>query len=190
MRLSIAFLATIIFLGSCNKPEAGKENEVEGTYFSIIDFAKDQWATYHGQPYPVVKRVYLNGEVDSVYTNAMDMDWGAIFKTFFETDISDKKYVGEYRFSQFDESKTMTRNYYYEAIEPDLYTRTLNIMANYYTDKISSIYIEAKKKTRLGTKNVKLFYVPMETISIQEMETTRTGENKELRIEYDFTLGE
>lgn len=185
----LSLLVCALFLFSCNKEKTEKK-EIEGTYFSIVDFAKDQWSTYHGQPFPVIKRVYLNGEVDSVYTNALEINWGAIFKIFFETDISDEKFLDKYRFSSFDESITMTRSYYYEAIEPDLYTRTLNIMANYYTDKISSIYIEAKKKTRLGTKDVKLFYVPLEIITIHEVETTRTGQNKELRIEYDFTMGE
>ena len=59
-------------------------------------------------------------------------------------------------------------------------------MTDYYTDRITSIYIEAEKGSRMGTKSVKVFYTPTDVLSIQELETSKTGERKELKVEYDF----
>ncbi|MCB0699919.1 MAG: hypothetical protein H6551_10865 [Chitinophagales bacterium] len=171
---------------SCSKKTETVNVDTQGTYFSIIDFTKDQWDTYKGNAFPMRKKVSLNGEIDSTYTTALDVDWASVLKVFFETDISDPKFLGKYRFSTFNDNVTMTTSYYYEAEDDALYTKTLQIMVDYYTDKVKSIYIEAQKKTRLGTKDVKLFYVPLDVISIQESEATKTGQKKDLRIEYDF----
>lgn len=188
MYFRLSLLLVLLLPMSCNKTEESEKADIQetGTYFSIIEYVKDQWSTYHGQAFAINKRVYLNGKADSTYTNTLDMDWASVFKTFFNTDIGEKKYIGQYEFSQFRDDATMTNNFYYEAKNDKLYTKKLHIMANYYTDRITSIYIEAEKDTRLGTKTVKLFYVPLDVISIQEEETSRTGEKKDLRIEYDF----
>lgn len=177
---------SFLLLCSCAKTEPAAEETTGGTYFSIIQYASDQWETYHGQPRSMVKRVYFNGKEDSTLTNALEVDWASIFKVFFETDISDPKYVGQYNFSAFRDEITTTNSFYYEAKEPKLYTRKLQVMADYFTDKIKTIYIEAEKADRLGTKSLKLYYEPMESISIHEVETSKTGQRKELRVVYEF----
>ena len=175
----------LLFAVSCKETDEAMQKD-EGGYFSIIQFAQDQWDTYHGQPFNLTKKVHFNGATDSSLVIATDMEWSPILKVFFETDISDPKFVGRYEFSSFIDRKTTTRNFYYEAKDKKLYTRKLNLMVDYFTDKIKSVYIEAEKDTRLGTKTVKLFYTPMETISIHEIETSKTGESKDLRVVYDF----
>lgn len=184
MALRLYLIIILSLICSCSKP--GQKQEPEGTYFSIVEFAKDQWYTYHGQPYSIMKKVYFNGKVDSTITNALDLDWSSVIKVFFETDISDPKFVGQYDFSAFEDTTTVTKSFFYEAKEPKLFTRKLQITADYFTDKIKTIYIEAEKKDRMGTKSIKLFYTPLETISIQELETTKTGQKKELRVVYEF----
>lgn len=176
----------LLLLSACSKTQENEQVDDGRTYFSIVDFAKDEWAMHGGQAYGIVKKVYFNGKVDSVYTNAFEMDWSPIFKEFFATDISDKKYIGQYNFTAFDDTLTFCRNFFYEANNPKLYTRTVQITSDFYTDKVKSIYIEAEKNNRVGTKNVKLFYIPMQSISIQEWETSKTGQEKELRVVYEF----
>ena len=184
-----ALLPVLFLLSACTTSEPGKQvvaDENGAGYFSIIDFTKDQWATYHGQPFSINKKVTFNGKIDSSLTNAIDVNWGSVFKTVFETDISSTKYLDKYQFTQFDDATTRTKNYYYEAKDTKLYTRKLHIMTDYYTDRITSIYIEAEKGSRMGTKSVKVFYTPTDVLSIQELETSKTGERKELKVEYDF----
>lgn len=171
---------------SCSKKGAVKQEQPEGSYFSIIEFTTDQWATYHGRPYGMVKKVYFNGKEDSTVTNALEVDWASIIKVFFETDISGDKYLGKYDFSAFADKGNINHNFFYEANDPKVYTRSLQVNADPLDNKIKSIYIEAEKSDRMGTKSVKLFYSPLQTISIQELETTKTGQRREMRVVYEF----
>lgn len=186
MPVRLLFIAFLVLVVSCGKPATEVKETPEGTYFSIIDYAKDQWSTYHGQPFGMLKTVYFNGIVDSVASNALELDWASIFKVFFETDISNPKFIGQYDFSAFNDHQTATNTFYYEAKNPKLYTRKLQIIADEVNNKIESIYIEAAKQDRMGTKTVKLFYTSLRSISIQELETSKTGQKKELRVVYKF----
>lgn len=177
----------LIVSGSCSqyktKPVTKRSDD---SYFSIAGYAKYQWNTYHGQAFGIIKRVYMNGKVDSVITNAVDMDWAPVLKIFFETDISDKKFLGKYDYSTFVDESTAIRSFYYEANDPNLYTKTVQVTASELSGRVKSVYIEAEKQDGLGASNVKLLYTPLESISIQEMETTRTGDRREMRVVYQF----
>lgn len=183
-RVFVAFF--ILVLSACSKSEPVSDNTAEGSYFSIIEFAQDQWYMYKGQPRSIVKKVYFNGEVDSTYTNAFEVDWASIFKVFFETDISDPKFIGQYDFSAFEEPTTTSKGFYYEAKSEKLYTRRVHITSDYFTDKVKSIYVEAERSDRMGTMNLKLYYEPLKSISIHELETSKTGQKKELRVVYEY----
>lgn len=184
----IILLFTVLSLFSCKKPaeKPAEAIQPEGSYFSIIQFAKDQWDTYRNQPYSLEKVVTMNGKTDTTYLSALNMDWGSILKVFFDTDISDKKYLDRYNFSLFEDDATLTRNFYYEAKEQDLFTRKLQIAADEETNKIRSIYIETSKNGTLNDLNQKLYYVPQKLIQIQEFEKSKTGPDKDIRIEYRF----
>lgn len=184
---SILFTTICIVLYSCAAKKADPKPEIKGgTYFSIVQFTLDQWNTHHGQPYGMQKMAYMNGKTDSALINAYNLDWGAVFKVFFATDISDPKYLGQYNFSMFEDNATTTRNFFYEAKNDELFTRKFQVSADQFTDKVRSIYIETEKKTRWGTVTQKLLYIPLKVISIQEFEWSGGNKPKELRIEYRF----
>jgi hypothetical protein len=179
-----------VLLFSC-APDKKKEvspvaDASNGTYFSITQFALDQWNTFRGQPYGMQKVVYMNDKVDSTDLTAFSMDWGSVFKVFFATDISDPKYLDHYRFTMFEDNTTTTRNFYYEAIDDDLFTRKFQVSADLFTDKIRSIYIETERKNKSGTTTQKLMYIPMKKIDIQEFDWASTGQHKDMHIEYRF----
>lgn len=174
-------------VGCKTKPE-DTPPEGEGTYFSIRQFAMDQWHSFKGQPYSMFKIVTINGKSDTTMTNAYYLDWGSILKVFFETDISDKKYFGLYDFSQFEDATTYTNNYYYEAKDPKLFTQKLQISADNEHNKIKTIYIETQKSGGMSTTTKKLYYSPMNVIQIQEFEKTKGGPEKEIKIEYRFQI--
>lgn len=177
---------TLVILNSCKPDTKQLVNEAEGHYFSIKDFALDQWKNFHGQPYGMEKIVYMNGRKDSLITNADAVDWGAILKMFFATDISDPKYDGKYDFSDFVDQTTLTENYYYEAKDPKMFTQKLHVIADMRNHKISSIYIETLKQNKWGSRMQRLYYEPVKSISIQEFETSATGDKNEVRVEYRF----
>ena len=184
--LSIAILAFTIV--SCKKNHADTPNSVGNErYFSIVQFAEDQWATFHGQPFSLTKIVSENGKVDSSYLSALQMDWGTeVFKVFFATDISDKKYFGHYNFSSFDENTNQTHVYAYEAKDEDLFTRKLWITIDPYNNRILSIYIETRKDVDAKQEVQKLYYKPKKLIQIQEFENSSTGLKMEKEIKFRF----
>lgn len=181
-----SLLSFLLFSCKTEKKSTPIEDSSQGTYFSVKHFAVDQWNTYRGQPYGMVKLVDMDGKTDSSMLNAYSMDWGAVFKVFFDADISDPKYVGRYRFDMFEDNATTTRNFYYEALEEHLFTKKFQVSADQFTDKVRSIYIETEKKSKWGTVTQKLLYIPMKTISIQEFEWSTGGAHKDMHIEYKF----
>lgn len=186
LRILLFLVPLFLFFASCKPEEHKPADDAGGTYFSIKQFAKDQWDTYKGQPYSLMKVVTLNGKTDSTLLSAFDMEWGRVFKIFFDTDISDSKYLGQYDFTMFEDNTTGTRNFYYEAKNEKLNTQKLQISADLETNKIRSVFIEAQDNQKWHSKTRKLFYMPVKLISIQEFEKSTPGPDKELRVEYRF----
>lgn len=185
---SLVLLCSILFLFSCKKKEVTKAtaNAAAGTYFSIKDFTRDQWKTFHGQPFVLHQYVTLNGKTDSTIVSALTMKWSLVFKTFFETDISDPKFLEQYDFTMFEESTTETRTFTYTAKKPELFTQKLQIAADMYNNKIRNIFIETQKQTFWNTQSQKLFYSPLRFIQIQEHNDPLIGGQKDMVIEYKF----
>jgi hypothetical protein len=166
--------------------EKPKPDTTQGTYFSLYGFVQDQWHIYRGQPYVLNKMVTLNGKTDSCLVSALNVEWGQIFKIFFEADISDPKFLDQYDFTMFDENTTETRTFSYQAKDPKLFTQKLQIAADLYNDKIRSIYIETQKNTFWNNQSKKLFYSPAHIIQIQEHDNPLLGRTKDFVIQYKF----
>lgn len=178
-------LFVLILFASCKRTDTSKTVS-SGTYFSVKAYAADQWHVYHGLPFGIIKKIYLDGKADSIITNVNAINWGDILKVFFATDIGDRKYEGQYNFTSFVDSMARTENFYYEANDPKLFTRKLNITASVYSHKITSIYIETARNNKWSTHTQKLFYEPVKSIIIQDYESSVTGKGRELRVEYIF----
>jgi len=181
---NIVLLYALLFMVSCAQKKEKKDssNTSDAGYFSIVQFAQDQFANFGGQPYTLRKIVTLNGKTDSTFVKANEMDWANVLKPFLESDISNKKYLDQYNFSLFEDSATDTRSFYYEAKEKKLFTRTLQITSDALNNKITAIYIETEKNGKVQ----KLFYRPLKIIQIQEYESPFWGKDKNLKVEYYF----
>lgn len=184
----IACLAT-----SCKKKEDKKDEYAnwQGNYFSVRQFALDEWNTFVGEPFVIMKTISVdNKKIDTTYTNSDTINWTPIFETFFNTEISDRKYLGKYNFTQFDDNDDDTHNFFYEAKEDDLFTRKLLISIDGYTKMVRGIYVETEKGS-LGASTVqKLYYRPMKTIQIQTIEKSLFGSKKHTVLQYDFMRSE
>jgi len=176
---------------SCNPepqtaPSSQENPGEEMGYFSINQYIEDQWAIYKGQAFPITQYTYLNGQEDSSYTHALDLPWGDILRPFIESDISDPQWVGQYAFSSFYDDITQTQSYYYEAEDPELFTRRLQIMVDPFSQKIQSLFIETHKNSFWTSRNRKLLYIPLQLIRIQDREDHFVGPSKDFRVEYRF----
>lgn len=181
----------LLFSAACSsKKQEVKEPEIPDnapTYFSIRQFIQDQWETYKMQPY-TLERVITDGDKkDSSLVSAYEFELGEIMETFIKTDIGHKKFLGKYDFNMMEDASTWTRSYYYEATDPDVYTRKLQIITDAENNKIKNIYIEAEEK---GGATVKLYYAPVKLIRIQEISKPTLGSKKEITKEYRFPSSE
>lgn len=180
---------TVLF-ASCHKKvtenaAAGQVDTTKGTYFSLRQFADDQFHTYHGYPFGFV-RIHVVGDVkDSDVENTANVDWGFILKTFFAADIGEKKYLGRYNFNLFEDDMTATRNFLYEAKDASLYTQKLLISADQLNNRVRSIYIETEKHETFSSETQKLLYEPTKLIQIHRTEKNWFHTKNEL-IEYRF----
>jgi hypothetical protein len=184
--LLITLLA--ISFASCKKKDASDEfADIKGSYFSINQYILDQWNTFAGEPIFIIKSVRVNsGKPDSSYTNSDTLSWAPIFKTFAETDISDRKYLGKYNFNQFDDAQDQTHNFFYQARDEDLFTQKLLITIDLYTSKVKGIYIETYKKDFGDEVTQKLYYAPLKTIQIQTDDKPWLGSKKFTIVQYEF----
>ena len=192
--MSLKYSLLIILMAACaacgtkkverKPPVPADDNPL--TYFSMYDFVKDQWEIHRGQPYVLTKFVTKDGKTDSSMVSVFDMDLGSIMQEFIKTDIGDKKFIGKYDFSVVDDASSFTRSYYYEANEPDLYTRTLQITTDPTNGKIKSVFVKASDNKGSPRKSVKLYYSLRKVIQIQELIKPRFGAAKEVKTEYRF----
>lgn len=187
--IRVVLLLSILLL-SCKK-KTGTNNNANisnntGTYFSVKQFAQDQWETFKGQPFTFEKKIVSNGHTDTGLVIAQDMNWGEIVRPFFEADISDTSFLGKYTFSVFDESSSSTQNLYYKANDPDLFTQVLQITIDPFNNKIKAIYIETHKQTFWKNKSQKLYYAPLKSVLIQDFEEPRIGSSKTKIVSYHF----
>ena len=160
---------------------------IKGNYFSIRQFALDEWNTFHGEPFIIVKTVRVGkGKPDSSYTNSDTINWTPIFKTFFETDISDRKFLGQYTFTQFDDNTDFTHNFFYKANDEDLFTQKLLITIDQQTNKVIGIYMETLKHSFWDDCTQKLYYNPLKTIQMQSDCKPRFSSKKFTVVQYDF----
>lgn len=188
LRFLALSIVTLLLMSSlaCKKKAEPKYDTSKGTYFSIRDFARDQWSTFGGQPFVINQFTTLNGKRDSVLISALELKWSAVFKTFFETDISEPKFLDRYQFDNFLEETTQSRTFSYTAKDPELYTQKLQITIDNFTGKIRNIYIEAQKASFWNKQTKKLLYTPVRVLQIQEHNEPLIGQSKDLIIEYKF----
>lgn len=186
-QLLIVLCGFAIFNSSCKFSKSDdRPLPADSAYFSIKEFVKDQIILNSGQPISLTRISVLNGEKDSSLTNYMTANWAPVFDAFNESDIAARKFLGQYSFSQFDDESTGTHDFVYTAKNPKLFTRTLQIHIDPYTNKIKSIYIETAKNNFWTNTNKKLLFIPYRIIQIQEAEHYFIGKSKELLVEFQF----
>lgn len=186
----ILFIALLVLICSSCKKKIDPYVDIKGNYFSINQYALDQWNTFSGEPIMIIKTVRINnGKTDSLLTNSDTLNWAPIFKTFAETDISDRKYLGQYTFTQFDDNQDETHNFYYEANDKDLFTQKLLLSIDQFNNKVKGIYIETIKKDISGEHTQKLYYAPLKTIQIQTDDRPMLGGKKFKVEQYDLMGG-
>ena len=188
MKMSLFLAVLVAALAGCEKKPNPADAYPEGmTYYPIHLYVKQQADYYAGQPLTFYKISTLNGKRDSMLTNINKIDWAAIYKTFIAADISDRKFLGKYKYSEFYEPTNSTNSMVYEAQEDDLFTRRFMVNKDSENGRITSVFIQTEKGSkREGTKQM-LYYNAGELLQIQEQQWTKAGtKGREMTVEYRF----
>ena len=150
-------------------------------------FMVDEWNTFAGEPFMIVKVITKDkGKPDSSLTNSDTINWAPIVKLFADADISDRKFLGQYTFTQFDDNTDGTHNFFYEANDEELFTRKFLLTIDQFTAKVKGIYIETEKKTIFDDCVQKLYYAPLKTVQVQTDDKPLIGGKTHNVVQYDF----
>ncbi len=172
------------------KQPAMVEQEVDTTisYFSLKQYFIDQWSSRSGNPYTILKLNTVNGKrTDSVYIPMDEALWRSMIAPFEAADISNKRFLGYYKFQSFDDETSQSTHLYYEATSPLLYTQKMDISADIQTNLVLSVYVETQNIQDDHQVFRKLQYVPDKLVQIQEFEKTEGQPEKTTRLVYKFT---
>ena len=178
-------LSLLFTFSSCKENGPDLLADVKGNYFSIKHYILDEWSTHAGEPITFKRTLKVNGKTDSSFQSAEQVDWVPLIKTFSETEISDRKYLGMYKFSQYDDDFDNTHNFIYIAGNKDLFTQKLLITIDINTMKVRGIYIETFKSTFFNECTQKLYYNPGKIIQVQQYDNPKLGSKKEMVLKYE-----
>lgn len=156
------------------------------TYFSIRQFAKDQFNTYWEQPFSFQRITKSNEKADTALITTEQMNWEEILAPFFAADIGKTDLVGQYDFTIINEDATVSKIYHYQAKNPELHTQQFQVVTDPFNDRIKSIYIETKEKNWWKETTEKLYYAPLKVIQIQSFESYLVGKSEQKLLEYRF----
>lgn len=163
-----------------------KVEDTSERYFSIRDYFDDQWNTRRGSPYTLLRIHKVNNKEDSAFVGLDSVLWFSMRAPFDAADISDKKFLGLYKFDSFDDETTETTHLYYESVSPDLYLQKMDISADIFTNRVKSVYMETKSIKDGRQVNQKLQYIPDRIFQVQEYEKIEGQPGKNTKLEYRY----
>lgn len=192
MRLRILLLfIPVLFLFSCkrnagNKGDVSRGTDTSQSYFPLARFVTGQMHLYNGQPISLYRIEKKGEQRDTAIVNSLTMDWALIIRAFRGADISDPKFVGRYNVSFFEEDVTGNRTLVYEAREPELFTRQLQVTIDPLTGNVVSIYVETAENGTWRSTSQHLLYKANKLIQIQQDDNPMFGKRKKIHVDYRF----
>lgn len=163
-----------------------KVEDTSQSYFSIRDYLNEQWNLKKENPYTLLKVVVVDGKKDSSFVPFDSATWFTMTAPFYAADISDKKYLGWYRFDNFRDEEAEEVHLHYEAISPDSTMQKMDIAANQYSGMVNLVYMETRQKSNDVSISRKMQYRRDDIIQIIEFEKAAGKPAVNRRIEYKF----
>ncbi len=201
LKLLLTFIACITLFACKEKQKSSSAEEnapppppttqqvidTSQTYFSISDYFNDQWKSRRGNPYTLLHLNKVNGKTtDSSYVPMDSVLWAQLRAPFDAADISDKKFLGKYKFDMFDDETAETTHLYYEAATPDLFMQKMDISANIFSKLVKAVYIETRSTENGLTVSRKLQYIPDRLFQVQTFEKAPGQPGKNTTQEYRY----
>jgi hypothetical protein len=210
LRLLTIVMASFLFFSCKEKQKSGADGEKEGKemnnttdavnsgigpipvedtsdrYFSIKEYFEDHWGNRRQNPYTLLKVVKHNQKVDSSFVPLDDNKFQIVIAPFVAADISDKQFLGWYKFSDFTEDITSRIHYYYEAVKPELFLQKMDVSLDEFTKLIKGVYLETRREVNGEIYTQKLDYTADQLFRLQDFATDTKGNTETYIVEYWF----
>lgn len=166
----LSFLVASVIMYSCRQKEYGGEDiinypNLENLFAELVDMES-----------PIN---YLHVHQDGEFKDSSDIPfskvpWLEITTLIADANLQKESLNNKYSISILSDSMANTRTLYYEALDPDVPTRTLSIISSLADDKVQNIYFDYIEKGFLKSKNARVLLIPEKLIQIQNRDKEQT----------------
>lgn len=155
-------------------------------YFSVTDFFNDQWKTRSSDAYTLLRIEEKGGQRDSSYIPLDSAVWKSMRAYFDTADIGAASFMGRYKFDMFTDETTETIHFHYEAVDPELFMRKMDVSADMFTKLVKSVYMETRRTENGRSISRKMQYMPDRIFQIQTLEKGAQGPEQNTLLEYRY----
>lgn len=141
--------------------------EVYTNYPDLNKILTDTWD--QEVPYNYLKVTLSATKKDSVMLRSNEMPWEEINVLFQKANFHDEKLDKHYTIDVFvDDSISQTNTMFFESLEPEDFTQSLNIVSGIESSVLNNLYFTTGAAEFLNAKSVKVLYIPKELLQIQK----------------------
>ncbi len=121
---------------------------------------------------------------DSAAVGSADIPWQKIEDLFKTANLHKKELNYKYKISVLTDTLTSSRTLYYEALDPDVVTRSLSIVSNITSGDLQNVYFTLLDKGTFKDKQYRVLFIPKKVIQIQEIKKGKVGVDSYFYPEY------
>lgn len=159
-------LFAIVVLGITSCKEKTYLGESYTNYADLTTILKDTWDQEEPLNYT---KVTLNGtEKDSASVPQDKMPWAEINELFEKANFHKESLDKHYTINVMLDSANNTQTLFYETLEPEDFTQSLNIVSHAETNELNNIYIKTKSDGFQNAESINVLYIPQELIQIHK----------------------
>ena len=163
----LILLSCTVMIFSCKEKQYGGEDMINYPDMeTILTQEVDMIAPYN---YLHVQQV--GDKIDSMDMPASKMPWEELKGIFKKGNLHKEALNFKYAISIMQDTMANTRTLYYEALAPDVPTRSISIVSNASNDQIQNIYLTMTDKNPSDTR---VLLIPNQLIQIQKRAKEKT----------------
>ena len=166
--VSMLFLTVGLF--SCKEKEYGGEDMIN--YPDLAKLFEREVDTESPINYLHIRQE--GSQKDSSDLPYNQVPWDEIQSLFVDGNLQKKELNKKYAISILNDTLTNTRTLYYEALDPDIPTRSLSITSNVNDNEIQNIYFDFVEKGMMKSRNSRVLLIPEQLIQVQNRAKEKT----------------
>lgn len=163
---SLFLVLLICAIGFYSCKEKTYLGESYTNYPDLNKILQDSWD--QDAPYNYMKVTFDGTTKDSIQVPQDKMPWAEINELFTKANFYAEKLDKHYTINVMLDSANNEQKLFYETLEPEDFTQSLNIVSNAETSELQNIYMKIKAEGYLDAKTINVLYIPKELIQIHK----------------------